>query len=65
MGETGSKNLKEARKVTAGVLVSNGIHSLNNPALVAHIRDKKRVDTRTPAVTFLASFKFLDPVSSI
>ena len=38
------KNLKEARKVTAGVLVSNGIHSLNDPALVAHIRDKKRVE---------------------
>ena len=37
-------NLKEARKVTAGVLVSNGIHSLNGPALVAHIRDKKRVE---------------------
>ena len=35
------KNLKEARKVTAGVLVSNIIHSLNYPALVAHIRDKK------------------------
>ena len=35
------KNLKEARKVTAGVLVSNGIHSLNYPTLVAHILNKK------------------------
>ena len=33
----------DARIVTADVLVLNGIHSLNNPALVAHIRDKKRV----------------------
>ena len=38
------KNLKEARKVTAGVLVSNEIHPLNDPTLVAHIRDKKRLD---------------------
>ena len=38
------ENLKEARKFTDGVLVSNGIHSLNNPALVAHIRYKKRVE---------------------
>ena len=37
------KNLKEERKVTAGVPVSNGIHSLNDPDLVAHIRDKKLV----------------------
>ena len=36
--------LKEVIKVTAGVLVLNGIHSLNKPALVAHIRDKKRVE---------------------
>ena len=34
----------EARKATAGVLASNGIHSLNNPDMVAHIRDKKRVE---------------------
>ena len=32
------------RRVTAGVLVSNGIHSLDDPALVAHTRDKKRVE---------------------
>ena len=38
------KNLKGARKVTAGVLMSNGIHSLNDPALVAHIRDKIQVE---------------------
>ena len=38
------KRYLEARKVTAGVLVLNGIHSLNDPALVAHIRDKKRVE---------------------
>ena len=38
------KNLKEAKKVTAGVIVSNGMHFLNNPALVAHMRDKKRVE---------------------
>ena len=38
------KNLKEARKVTAGVLVSNGIHSLNDPSPVAHIFDKKRFE---------------------
>ena len=38
------KNLKEAKKVTADVIVSNGIHSLNDPALVAHIRNKKRVE---------------------
>ena len=38
------KNLMEARKVTVGVIVSNGLHSLNDPALVAHIRDKKRVE---------------------
>ena len=37
------KNLMEARKFTAGVLVSNVIHYLNDPALVAHIRNKKRV----------------------
>ena len=37
-------NLMEAGKGTTGVLVSNGIHSLNDPALVAHIRDKKRVE---------------------
>ena len=43
-GADNGKNLKEARKVTAGVLVSNGIHSLNDPALVAHIRNKKRVE---------------------
>ena len=35
------KNLKGARKVNADILVSNGIHSLNNPDLVAHICDKK------------------------
>ena len=34
----------EARKVTAGVLASNGIHPLNDPALVAHICKKKRVE---------------------
>ena len=38
------KNLKETRKVTANVLVYNGIHSLNDPALLEHIRDKKRVE---------------------
>ena len=38
------KNSMEARKVTAGVLVSNVIHSLNGPALVAHIHDEKRVE---------------------
>ena len=38
------KNLKETRKVTAGVFVLNGIHYLNDPALVAHICDKKRVE---------------------
>ena len=38
------KNLMEARKVTAGVLVSNGINSLNDPTLVAHICKKKRVE---------------------
>ena len=38
-----AKNLSEARKVTAGVLVSNGIHALDNPALVAHIHKKKQV----------------------
>ena len=38
------KNLKEAVKVTAGVLVLNGIYSLINPALVAHIHNKKRVE---------------------
>ena len=38
------KNLKEARKFTAGVLVLNGIYSLINPALVAHIHNKKRVE---------------------
>ena len=34
----------ESRKDTAGVLVSNGIHSLNDPALGAHIHKKKRVE---------------------
>ena len=38
------KNLKGVVKFTFGVLVSNGIHSLNNPALLAHIHDKKQVE---------------------
>ena len=38
------KNLKGVVKVTVGVLVSNGIHSLNDPDMVAHICDKKRVE---------------------
>ena len=37
-------NLMEAGKFTAGVLVLNGIHPLKDPALVAHIRDKKKVE---------------------
>ena len=32
-----AKNLSEVRRVTSGVLVLNGIHDLDNPALVAHI----------------------------
>ena len=38
-----ANNLSESRKFTAGVLVSNGIHALDNPALVAHIHEKKRL----------------------
>ena len=38
-----AKNLSEARKFTAAILVSNGIHALDNPDLVAHIHEKKRV----------------------
>ena len=38
-----AKNLSEARKVTAGVLVSNGIQALDNPDLVAHIHENKLV----------------------
>ena len=34
----------EARKVIAGVIVPNGIHSLKDPVLVAHIRKKKLVE---------------------
>ena len=35
------KNLKEERKFTAGFLVLNGIHSLNDPSLVAHTHKNK------------------------
>ena len=39
------KNSRDTRKVTAGVLVSNGIHSLNNPDLAAIFHKKKQVQT--------------------
>jgi hypothetical protein len=39
-GNTALKSLQEAKRITSGLLVGNGMHSLNNPMVQARIREK-------------------------
>ena len=42
-GDTILQNLKEAKKLTAGVMASNGIHSLRDPRFLEAYNEKRRV----------------------
>jgi hypothetical protein len=39
-GDSALKSLQEAKRITSGLLVGNGIHSLNNPMVQARVQEK-------------------------
>ena len=41
-GDTTLQNLKEAKKLTSGVMASNGIHSLRDPRFLEAYNEKRR-----------------------